>query len=218
MKLLIDNYHGVGKLEVLTENTESGRSIYLEGPMVMCNVPNRNERVYDLETVGKPSVEAYNKNYIGERRAIGEIEHPEYPFPKLVEAATMVKEPLTWVGSNAVGKALVLNNKNGAILRSLIEADFNLGVSTRGLGKVRKKGNSDHVVPGYMITAIDTVDRPSGQVCYVNAVNEAVEWENRNGVWVPVGVDGRIVDTLIKEHETQEAEFARRFKLVLSKL
>jgi hypothetical protein len=213
MKFLSDNYHGDLQLDVLTENTESGRKLYLEGPMVMCNSKNRNGRIYDMDTVGIPAVEAYNRDYIQDRRAIGEVEHPEYPFPKLSEAATMIHTPLTWDKSLAVGRAEVLNNPKGQILRSLVEAGYNLGVSTRGLGEVR----GDHVRPGYMITAVDTVDRPSGQACYVNAIHESVEWICENGVWRPVSVDGRKADTFIRENSNDE-ELIRRFKMALNRL
>lgn len=217
MKFLVENYHGAARLEVLVENTSDGKRLFLEGPMVMCNTTNRNLREYDLESVGKPAVEAYNRDYILDRRAIGEIEHPEYPFPKLAEAATMITEPLKWNGTIAHSKALVLNNQKGQILRSLIEADYNLGVSTRGLGEVVKRDGIDRVKPGYMITAVDTVDRPSGQVCYVKAITESTNWVQRDGVWIPESVNGSTVDRILSENSDDE-EFIRRFKTVLNKL
>lgn len=215
MKLLIENHYGVGQLEVLTENDEKfGRRVFLEGPMVMCNLKNRNGRVYDKEKVGIPSVQRYNEEYIKDGRAIGEVEHPEYPFPKLKEAATIIHEPLSWIGDNAVSKALVLNNVHGAILKSLIEGGYRLGVSTRGLGDVDAKNN---VRPGYVITAVDTVDRPSGQTCYVDAIMESTEWVEVNGAWIPKHVNGAAVDNIINENQ-DDAEFLRRFKMALERL
>lgn len=215
MKLLIENHYGVGQLEVLTENDENyGRRVFLEGPMVMCNAKNRNERIYDKDTVGFPSVQRYNEEYIKDGRAIGEVEHPEYPFPKLKEAATIIHEPLKWVNNDAVGKALVLNNVHGAILKSLIEGGYRLGVSTRGLGDVDSRGN---VKPGYVITAVDTVDRPSGQTCYVDAIMESTEWVEQDGTWIPKYLKGQEVDKVIKEN-SDDSEFLRRFKLALERL
>lgn len=213
MKCLVENYYGESQLEILTENTDNGgKRLYLEGPMVMCNAVNRNGRIYDKESVGLKAVEDYNTNYIGEKRAIGEVEHPEYPFPKLSEAATIVKDKLFWLGNNAIGKALILNNPKGQILKSLVEAEYRLGVSTRGLGEVK----NNRVSPGYMITAIDTVDRPSGQVCYMDALLESTDWNFVGGVWTPSSVNGKVVDKIINLNESQE--FTRRFKLALEKL
>jgi len=216
MRLMIDNHHGSSVLEVLTENAADGRKLYLEGPMVMCGQNNRNKRFYDKNTVGIPAVERYNREYILDGRAIGEVEHPNYPFPKLSEAATMINEPMSWVGDNAVGKMMILNNPKGQVIRSLVEANYNMGVSTRGLGDTRKSGDVDHVKPGYVITAVDTVDRPSGQTCYVKAITESVDWEEVNGVWVPVGTNENI-DKVLKEN-CDDGEFLRRFKLTLEKL
>lgn len=217
MKFLVENHHGDSRLEMLVENTATGKQIFLEGPMVMCDKPNRNGRNYDLETVGRPSVEAYNRDYVEDGRAIGEVEHPEYPFPKLSEAATIIKSPLIWQGTNAIGKALVLNNPKGQIIRSLAEAGYNLGVSTRGLGDTRKVGGIDQVKPGYMITAVDTVDRPSGQTCYVKALTESVDWVQTEAGWIAVGVNGKKVDEFIKLNEDED-EMIRRFKIVLDRL
>lgn len=219
MKFLVENYHGESKLEILTENTSAGKQLWLEGPMVMANRKNRNGREYPMESVCIPAVERYNQEYILDRRAIGEVEHPEYPFPKLAMAATMIKEPLRWDGDNAVGRAMVLNNPQGIVLKSLIEAEYNLGVSTRGLGDTVKRGGSEVVKPGYVITAVDTVDRPSGQTCYVKALVESVDWNynEESAVWVPTTVKGARVDSIITEHATQE-EFIRRFKKALNNL
>lgn len=218
MKLFVENYHGLAQLEILTESmANGGKRMYLEGPMVMCNAPNRNRRLYDKDTVGIPSVAAYNRDYIMDSRAIGEIEHPTYPFPKLSEAATMIKDPLNWVGNDAVGKALILNNQKGQILTSLVEAGYNMGVSTRGLGATVKSGQLEKVKPGYMITAVDTVDRPSGQTCYVKAITEATEWVEKDGVWMPLDIKGNDVDRIVNENADDE-EFIRRFKKALNKL
>ena len=151
-----------------------GKAMYIEGPFVMCNQVNRNGRNYDLQKVGIPAVEAYDKEYIQDRRAIGELKHPDYPFPD-IEHAALKTESLRWEGTNAIGRARILNTPKGQIIRALAEADFNLAVSTRGLGETKSVNGYDDVQPGFMLTAVDAVDRPSGQVCYVKAVSESVD-------------------------------------------
>lgn len=211
MKLINENLYS----EIILESAIVDNALLLEGPVVMCNAKNRNGRNYDLELVGKPAVAAYNKNFVAEGRAIGELEHPDYPMPKIKEAAVILNDPLIWQGTNAHGTLRVLNNQYGQQLRSLHEAGYKLGVSTRGLGDVDKR--TGNVKPGYMITAPDIVDRPSGQVCYMNAVNESVEWVEKNGVWVPTGVDGNKADAFIKEN-FDNMDLVARFKAVLNHL
>ncbi|CAL9975858.1 head maturation protease [Vibrio phage K469] len=219
MKMLRENLHGVGgQLEILTESTaEGGKQLFLEGPSVMTDQVNRNGRNYNKHTVGIPAVERYVKEYIEDRRAIGELEHPDYPFPKLSEAATIC-ESMDWQGNNAISKIRVLNNPKGQIIKSLAEANFNMAVSTRGLGDVKESKGISEVLPGFMLTAVDVVDRPSGQVCYMNAILESVDWvQTEGGSWVAKDINEN-VDDVIKANTAMESDFLRRFKSALSKL
>ena len=217
-RFITENLFADSHLELLTESTSEGKKFYLEGPCVMTNRVNRNGRNYDFEKVGVPMVEAYNRDWIGERRAIGECEHPDYPFPKIKEAAVIIQQPLKWEKYDAVGKLEVLDNPNGQIIVSLIKGNYNLGVSTRGLGDATTRDRVEHINEGFMLTAVDVVDKPSGQTCYVKAIRESVMWEQTNeGVWVPQGVNGKVVDEIL-EANRQTEEFARRFKKALENL
>lgn len=220
MKLLRE-ITAIGKDLQIGEATTStgGKAMFIEGPFVMCNQVNRNGRNYDLQKVGIPAVEAYDKEYIQDRRAIGEVTHPDYPFPNLVEAA-LKTESLRWEGANAIGRARILNTPKGQIIRALAEADFNLAVSTRGLGETKSVSGYDDVQPGFMLTAVDAVDRPSGQVCYVKAVSESVEWQldEASGIWMPRDVKGKVVDQLVKANIQVEDDFLRRLDAALNHL
>ena len=170
-------------LEALTEQTSEGKVMYLEGVMIMTEKVNRNGRQYRKAMMEK-AVDTYDKDYIKERRSIGELNHPTRPFADPKEAAIII-ESLSWHGNDVIGKARVLNNPNGTIIKSLMEANFKLGVSTRGLGEVIERAGTKFV-ENYMLTAIDAVDMPSGQNCYVNRINENLntEWIVESGVWV----------------------------------
>lgn len=196
-----------------------GKAMYIEGPFVMCNQVNRNGRNYDLQKVGIPAVEAYDKEYIQDRRAIGELKHPDYPFPD-IEHAALKTESMRWEGTNAIGRARILNTPKGQIIRALAEADFNLAVSTRGLGETKSVNGYDDVQPGFMLTAVDAVDRPSGQVCYVKAVSESVEWQldESSGIWVPKDIKGHVVDSLVRTNVQFEDDFLRRLDIALKHL
>ena len=178
MQLLYEWNPGV---EPLHEATSAGNVLFLEGPMIMTEQKNRNGRIYEKKMM-EGSVDKYIREFVNERRAIGELNHPTRPFADPKEAAIMV-ESLRWEGNNVIGKARVLNNPNGQIIKSLIEANFKMGMSTRGLGEVVERSGTKYV-ENYMLNAIDAVDMPSGQVCYMNALRESVEWVQEGGVWV----------------------------------
>lgn len=220
MKLLHE-ISGIGEDLQIGESATStgGKAMYIEGPFVMCNAANRNGRNYDLEKVGIPAVAAYDRDYIKDRRAIGEVNHPEYPFPNMAEAA-LKTESLVWQGNNAIGRARILDTPKGQIIKALAMADFNLAVSTRGLGETKQVRGIDEVLPGFMLTAVDAVDRPSGQVCYVKAVHESVDWqlEESTGMWIPKDINGKVVDNLVKTNIQLEEDFLRRLDAALNRL
>lgn len=168
-------------MEPLTENTNSGKVLYLEGPMIQTEAKNRNGRIYEKRMM-ESSVEDYINNYVNQHNAIGELNHPDYPFPNIKEAAVYI-ESLRWEGNNVIGKARVLNNIHGQQIASLVEAGFKMGMSTRGLGNVVERSGQKYVTE-YMLNAIDAVGTPSGQICYMKALRESTEWVSENGIWV----------------------------------
>lgn len=178
--LLIENFNQV---EVLTEQTENGKQLYIEGIFAQAEVKNGNGRWYP-KAIMEEAHDKYINEYVSKKRALGEATHPDYPFPNLLEAA-LLTESFEWQGNNIVGKAKILNTPKGQILKGLLEGGFNLGVSTRGLGTLKESNGIKYVQKGFMFTAVDAVDNPSGPNCYVNAVYESVNWQEKNGVWVP---------------------------------
>lgn len=182
MKLLIDQTSD-DKLIVESSTDTSTGAMYLEGPFLMSEAVNRNKRLYPKQLMER-CVDQYIKEFINERRALGELNHPEYPFPDPAKAA-LITESLTWNKNNVVGKARIINSPQGQQIKALMEAGFRMGVSSRGLGKL-KQLREHALVERYTLNAIDGVDKPSGQTCYVDAVNEAMltEWTEENGVWV----------------------------------
>jgi len=167
----------------LVEWTKTDGVLYIEGPFLMAEAKNRNGRFYPKQLM-EQCVDRYTKDYINERRAIGELNHPERPFADPMHAAIIV-ESLSWEKNNVIGKARVIDSIEGRQVKALMEANFRMGVSSRGLGKLKQL--REHVlVEKYVLNAIDAVDRPSGQTCYVDAVNESTvnEWVEENGIWV----------------------------------
>lgn len=179
-KLLFETNNNV---EVLVENTSTGKQLYIEGIFAQAEVRNGNKRFYSKSIMEK-ALNSYVDTYVSTRRALGELNHPDRPFVDPAEAAILI-ESLTWQGNDIVGKARVLNTPRGQVVAGLLEGGFNMGVSTRGLGSLRESGGIKYVQDDYMMTAIDAVDGPSGPNCYVRPMVES-SWINKNGVWIPV--------------------------------
>jgi hypothetical protein len=170
------------QVECLTEQTDNGKKLYIEGIFAQAEVKNGNGRFYP-KGVLEQAVHTYNEDFVNKRRALGELSHPDRPFA-LPEEAAIIIESLSWHGNNVVGKAQVMNTPKGLTLKGLLEANFSLGVSTRGLGSLTETRQGKVVNKDFMMTAIDAVDNPSGPDCYVKPLLESM-WDIQNGIWVP---------------------------------
>jgi len=179
--LLVENSD---QIEVLTEQTEQGKQLYIEGIFAQAECKNGNGRIYEKHIM-EGAIDKYIKEYVSKRRALGELNHPEYPTVDPAEAAIRITE-LKWNGNDVYGKALVLNTPKGQTVKGLLEGGFNMGVSTRALGSLKEKNGVKYVQDDLMFTAVDCVDNPSAPDAYVNTLSECKKWMiNESGVWVP---------------------------------
>lgn len=183
--LLVENSD---KIEVLTEQTEQGKQLYIEGIFAQSEVKNGNGRIYERKVM-ESAMDKYIQNYVDKRRALGELNHPDYPTVDPAEACIRITE-LKWDGNDVYGKALVLNTPKGQIVKGLLEGGFNMGVSTRALGSLKERNGVKYVQDDLMFTAVDCVDNPSAPDAYVNSLQECKKWMiNESGMWVPIQED-----------------------------
>jgi len=188
LNLLIESS---AEVEVLSEQTENGKQLFIEGIFAQAEVVNGNRRFYK-RSVMEQALDRYIGDFVSKRRALGELNHPDYPIPDPDKAAVRITE-MKWDGNNVYGKALVLNTPKGQTVRGLLEGGFAMGVSTRGLGSLKEDRNGiRHVQNDFMMTAVDCVDNPSGPDCYVDAISESTKWmvSESTGAWVPIEVAG----------------------------
>ena len=104
-------------------------------------------------------VENYNK-LVKERRALGELDHPDDSVINLKNASHMVTE-VWWNGNDVMGKVQVLNTPSGNILRSLVESGVKLGISSRGMGSVSENQGRTIVEDDFQLICFDFVSEPS---------------------------------------------------------
>jgi len=160
----------------------AGKKYYIKGVFLQANLQNRNGRVYPMEILER-EVSRYNAAYVSQRRALGELGHPEGPQLNLTLVSHLIEE-LYRDGSNFIGKALVLDTPNGKITKSLIDAGVKLGVSSRGMGSLKETGTGVQEVQDdfYLATAADIVADPSAPAAFVSGIMEGKEWAFIDGV------------------------------------
>ena len=173
------------EIEYITEdNKDGGKNYYISGIFMQGNIKNRNGRMYPMETLVR-EVKRYNKDYVMENRAYGELGHPQGPTINLERVSHMIKE-LKQDGNNIIGKAKIMDTPAGKIVKSLMNEGCKLGVSSRGMGTLRQKGGINMVQSDFQLaTAADIVADPSAPAAFVEGIMEGVEWLQIDGAWVP---------------------------------
>ena len=171
----------VEEVEFITEAKENGGKNYkIRGIFMQADVKNRNGRVYPMEVLEK-EVTKYNKNFIKENRAFGELGHPEGPTVNLERVSHMITK-LHPDGKNFIGEAKIMDTPMGKIVKNLMDEGGKLGVSSRGMGSLDSKNGANYVRDDfYLATAADIVADPSAPNAFVEGIMQGKEWIWNNG-------------------------------------
>tara|TARA_Y100000289_G_scaffold27882_1_gene27470 strand:+ start:123 stop:779 length:657 start_codon:yes stop_codon:yes gene_type:complete len=180
MKLISEHFSD--DVEYITEEKEDGKKNYkLKGVFMQAEIKNRNGRVYPMEVLEK-EVSRYNKEFIEQNRAYGELGHPDGPTVNLDKVSHMVTS-LQPDGKNFIGEAKVMSTPMGKIVQSIMEDGGKLAVSSRGMGSLSKKNGANYVNDDfYLATAADIVADPSAPSAFVEGIMEGKEWVWSNGL------------------------------------
>ena len=168
-------------VEYICEQKEDGKKHYkIKGVFMQADIKNRNGRVYHMEVLNK-EVRRYNKEYINEKRAFGELGHPDGPTVNLERASHMITK-LYPDGKNFIGEAKIMSTPMGEIVKTLMDEGAKLGVSSRGMGSLDQKNGANYVRDDfYLATAADIVADPSAPNAFVEGIMEGKEWVWNNG-------------------------------------
>ena len=133
-------------------------------------------------SVLEKEVNRYNEEYVKNKRALGELGHPDGPTVNLDRVSHRITS-LKAEGNNFIGKAQILDTPMGKIAKSLLGEGVQLGVSSRGMGSIDKREDVNVVMDDFMLaTAADIVADPSAPDAFVNGIMEGKEWVWNNGI------------------------------------
>jgi hypothetical protein len=209
----------VQDVEYITEEKQNGKKDYkIKGIFMQADIKNKNGRVYPMEILQK-EVKRYNEEFINEKRAYGELGHPEGPTINLERASHMITA-LYPDGKNFIGEAKILATPMGEIVKTLMDEGAKLGVSSRGMGSLEEKKDGASYVRNdfYLATAADIVSDPSAPSAFVEGIMEGKEWVWNHGALVQselVEMKERINSRIRKNRALEESlEFAKFLKLL----
>ena len=214
MKLIREE---VSNAEYIVEEANGKKNYKIRGVFMQADMKNRNGRIYPMETLTK-EVNRYNKQFVEEKRAFGELGHPDGPTVNLERVSHMITD-LKPEGKNFIGEAKIMDTPYGKIVKNLIDEGAKLGVSSRGMGSLENKGGSNYVGRDfYLATAADIVADPSAPDAFVQGIMEGKEWVWDNGVIREVDIH-EMKKTIERAKRIELAEKnASVFKKFLSKL
>ncbi|WGH49714.1 prohead core protein [Alishewanella phage vB_AspM_Slickus01] len=163
--------------DIITESDSQGKKFFLEGVFAEAETQNRNGRKYSIKEMTR-EIEKVNAAAMEGRHVLGELDHPNVLEVRLKNVSHKITK--MWMnGNKAYGKAEILqNHPNGQIAIGLMKDNVQLGVSTRGSGKV----NSSGLVENYNLVTVDIVATPSARSAYPQTIQEQLEMYNRGEV------------------------------------
>ena len=178
MKLIAEEIESV---EFITEEKNGKKSHYIEGIFLQGDIKNRNGRMYPIHVLAN-EVAKYDEKSIKTGRALGELGHPDGPSINLDRVSHKITR-LEQSGSNFIGRAKLLGTPMGTIAKNLLDEGVKLGVSSRGMGSIRRENNCNVIQDDFMLsTAADIVADPSAPDAFVDGIMEGKEWVWDNGV------------------------------------
>ena len=189
-QLLVDYIPFEVTPQQINESLAKNGKLIVNGVLQRADAKNQNGRVYPHETLMREA-ENYAKVQVKERRALGELDHPDSSVVNLNNVSHNVLE-MHWNGKDLVGTVEVLGTPAGNILKELFKSGIKLGISSRGLGSVEEIHEGDGynvstggedgeptvaVQPDFELIAFDFVSNPSTQGAFMSPgkINEGVK-------------------------------------------
>ena len=174
-KLLVDYIPFEISRDMINESIkENNGRLVVKGVLQRAEAKNQNGRVYPRETLMREA-KKYASIQVKERRALGELDHPESSVVNLNNVSHNVLE-MHWKGDDLMGTVEVLGTPAGNILKELFKSGIKLGISSRGLGSVKEiheeEGETVEVQPDFELIAFDFVSNPSTHGAFLSPTNE----------------------------------------------
>jgi hypothetical protein len=153
---------------MLLESLDGAKQLTLKNVVLQrADAKNQNGRVYPKDILMREAA-VYKKNFVAERRALGELDHPDNAVVNLKNVCCNITD--LWVdGDDVRGNIEILTTPTGNIVRELIRNNIRIGVSSRGMGSVKQLGeNTVEVQDDFSLICFDIVSNPSTIGAFIN--------------------------------------------------
>ena len=183
-QLLVDVINfDVSPIAINESIDKNNGKLIVQGILQRAGAKNQNGRIYPRDILMREAKQ-YSDTQIKERRALGELDHPDSSVVNLQNASHNITE-MHWKDDDLVGTVEVLSTPSGNILKELFKSGIKLGISSRGLGSVQEIHEDDavEVQDDFELIAFDFVSNPSTHGAFMYPMNEGVDKSKQINKW-----------------------------------
>ena len=173
--MLLTEYRPFNVDKQLVESSiKENKSLVVKGIIQRAEAKNQNGRIYPKEILER-EIKKYINGPVRERRALGELDHPESSVINLQNVSHNVTK-IKMVGDDVYGEVEILSTPAGNILKELFRNGITVGISSRGMGSVQESGNGTvEVQDDFELLCWDFVSTPSTHGAYMKPAGRAIQ-------------------------------------------
>ena len=163
---------------------KENKSLVVKGVIQRAEAKNQNGRIYPREILER-EINKYSQGPIKERRALGELDHPESSVINLQNVSHNVTK-VKMVGDDVYGEVEILSTPAGNILKELFRNGITVGISSRGMGSVQEgPGDTVEVQDDFELLCFDFVSTPSTHGAFMKPAGRALQELQEGKIQVP---------------------------------
>ena len=170
--------------QLVEQSIKENRSLVVKGVIQRAEAKNQNGRVYPKEILER-EIQKYIEGPVSERRALGELDHPESSVINLQNVSQNVIK-VKMVGDDVYGEVEILSTPAGNILKELFRNGITVGISSRGMGSVQENGNGTvEVQDDFELLCFDFVSTPSTHGAFMKPAGRALQELQEGKIQLP---------------------------------
>ena len=161
--------------QLVEVSIRDNKPLVVTGVIQRAEAKNQNGRIYPREILER-EIENYINGPVKERRALGELDHPESSVINLQNASHNITK-VYWNGDDVMGEVEILSTPSGNILKELFRNGITVGISSRGMGSVKDNMSEGtvEVQDDFELLCFDFVSTPSTHGAYMTPVGRALQ-------------------------------------------
>ena len=173
--LLTEHIPFIVDRKIIEESISKNVPLVVKGVIQRAEAKNQNGRIYPREILER-EIENYINGPVKERRALGELDHPESSVINLQNASHNITK-VYWNGDDVMGEVEILSTPSGNILKELFRNGITVGISSRGMGSVKDNMSEGtvEVQDDFELLCFDFVSTPSTHGAYMTPVGRALQ-------------------------------------------